>query len=567
MHHSRGIYEHQRAATSEKRVVNLTRSGYPGQQRYGAITWSGDTAATWDTFRRQIADGLNFTVTGNPRWTLDIGGFFVDRKEQWFWRGDYPDGCTDPAYRELYVRWFQLGAFLPMFRSHGTDTPREVWRFGSPGDAAYDTLMRFLHLRYRLLPYIYSIAAWETLFDYTMLRMLAFDFRDDPKVYDIADQFMFGPALMVCPVATPAAKTRKVYLPAGTWYDFWTGEKLEGGRTIEAAAPLDILPLFVRAGSILPMGPIVQHSGEGLEEPLEVRVYGGADDEFTLYEDDNDGYACERGEYRLTKLKWTDAAQEADRGLAAPHARRRSSSRLWQRCRGIQMNRFDSAKWIAAANDLPSLPIFRRSISLHRPPKRAVVHICGLGQFELRVNLKKAGDDELEPAWSNYAKTCYYVTHDITALLHGGENIIDAWLGNGMYNVGAGKRYKKFKGSFGPSKLIAAVELDDVRIVSDEAWKVAPGPITFSCIYGGEDHDARRETPTDWKAVRSTDGPGGQLVPQISPSDSSHADLPRGKSHRTRAGQARLRSRSKLFRSPASWGSRRREPVHHAHHR
>jgi alpha-D-xyloside xylohydrolase len=312
MYHSRGIYEHQRAATNEKRVVNLTRSGFPGQHRYGAITWSGDTTATWDTFRRQIADGLNFTVTGNPRWTLDIGGFFVDRKEQWFWRGDYPDGCTDPAYRELYVRWFQLGAFLPMFRSHGTDTPREVWRFGSPGDVTYDTLLRFLHLRYRLLPYIYSLAAWETLFDYTMLRMLAFNFREDPKVYDIADQFMFGPALMICPVTHPAAKSRSVYLPAGTWYDFWTGEKLEGGRTIEAAAPVEILPLFVRAGSILPMGPIVQHSGEGLYEPLEVRVYRGADGEFTLYEDDNDGYAYERGEYRLTKLAWNDAAEKFD---------------------------------------------------------------------------------------------------------------------------------------------------------------------------------------------------------------------------------------------------------------
>ena len=314
MHHSRGIYEHQRATTSEKRVVNLTRSGFPGQHRYGAITWSGDTAATWDTLRRQIADGLNFTVTGNPRWTLDIGGFFVDRKEQWFWRGDYPDGCTDPAYRELYVRWFQLGAFLPMFRSHGTDTPREVWRFGSPGEVAYDTLLRFLHLRYRLLPYIYSIAAWETLFDYTMLRMLAFDFRTDAAACGVADQFMLGPALMVCPVTRPAAKSRDVYLPAGAWYDFWTGETHQGGRRTELEAPLDIVPLFVRAGSILPMGPIVQHSGEGLDEPLEVRVYAGANGEFALYEDDNDGYGYERGEYRLTKLVWDDAARKLAAG-------------------------------------------------------------------------------------------------------------------------------------------------------------------------------------------------------------------------------------------------------------
>ena len=291
MYHSRGIYEHQRAATSEKRVVNLTRSGYPGQQRYGAITWSGDTAATWQTFRRQIADGLNFTVTGNPRWTLDIGGFFVDSKEQWFWRGDYPRGCDDPAYRELYVRWFQLGAFLPIFRSHGTDTPREIWRFGNPGDVTYDTLIRFLHLRYRLLPYIYSIAAWETLFDYTMLRLLAFDFRHDPRVYDIADQFMFGPALLVCPVTEANAKTRSVYLPSGCdWHDFWTGQRHAGGQTIDAAAPLDILPLFVRAGSIIPMGPKVQHASESLDAPIELRLYDGADRRFTFYEDENDNY-------------------------------------------------------------------------------------------------------------------------------------------------------------------------------------------------------------------------------------------------------------------------------------
>ena len=307
LHHSRGIYEHQRKVTSDKRVVNLTRSGFPGQQRYGAITWSGDIAANWKTLRQQIADGLNFCVTGNPKWTLDIGAFFVAKKEQWFWRGDYPNGCDDPGYRELYTRWIQFGAFLPMMRSHGTDTPREPWRFGQPGDAPYDTIVKFIQLRYRLLPYIYSLAAMETRGDYTMLRMLAFDFRNDPKVYDIADQYMFGPAIMVCPVTEAGAKYRSVYLPAGSdWYDFWTGRCYPGGQSINASCPLEIMPLFVRGGSILPMGPIVQHSGEALGAPMELRVYGGAGARFTLYEDEGDNYKFERGQFTNIPIEWNE---------------------------------------------------------------------------------------------------------------------------------------------------------------------------------------------------------------------------------------------------------------------
>jgi alpha-D-xyloside xylohydrolase len=308
MQHSRGIYEHERAATSDRRVVNLTRSSFPGQQRYGAITWSGDTTATWETLRKQIADGLNFTVTGNPRWTLDVGGFFVDRKEQWFWRGDYPRGCEDPAYRELYARWFQLGAFLPMFRSHGTDTPREVWSFGEPGEPVYDSLIKTLRLRYRLLPYIYSIAARETLHDYTMLRMLPFDFRHDPHVYEVKEQFMFGPALLVCPVTEPGATSRHVYLPAGCdWYDFRTGQRFHGGQTVRAAAPIDVIPLFVRAGSIVPLGPEVQHATESLDAPLELRVYRGRDGRFDLYDDENDNYNYEGGAYCVTPIAWDEA--------------------------------------------------------------------------------------------------------------------------------------------------------------------------------------------------------------------------------------------------------------------
>ncbi|HEX3051237.1 MAG TPA: TIM-barrel domain-containing protein, partial [Aggregatilineaceae bacterium] len=177
--HAQGIYEGQRSVTTKKRVVNLTRSYFPGQQRYGTITWSGDICATWDVLAQQIAEGLNFSVTGAGNWSVDIGAFFAAPRDPWFWRGEYPDGYLDAGYQELYVRWFQVGAFLPNFRSHGTDTPREIWRFGNPGEPMYETLVKFLRLRYRLMPYIYSLAGLTTHRDYTMLRILPFDFRTD----------------------------------------------------------------------------------------------------------------------------------------------------------------------------------------------------------------------------------------------------------------------------------------------------------------------------------------------------------------------------------------------------
>ncbi len=204
--HSEGIYTGQRAATAEKRVFNLTRSALLGQQRYGAVTWSGDVSATWETLRRQIAEGLSFTATGMPYWTNDAGAFFVARRpDLWFWAGDFDGGVADLGYRELYVRWFQYSAWLPVFRSHGTDTPREVWRFGEPGDATYEALASTLRLRYRLLPYLYSLAGWTTHQDYTMLRALPFDFRADTRALDIADEFMLGPAFLVCPIYRPSS--------------------------------------------------------------------------------------------------------------------------------------------------------------------------------------------------------------------------------------------------------------------------------------------------------------------------------------------------------------------------
>ncbi|MDB5082849.1 MAG: glycoside hydrolase [Chloroflexi bacterium] len=318
--HSHGIFEGQRQVTDQKRVVNLTRSAYTGQHRYGTITWSGDTAATWQTLRDQIPAGLNFCVTGSPYWTLDIGAFFVRNKpDLWFWSGDYDEGVADLGYRELYTRWFQLGAFLPMFRSHGTDTPREIWRFGEPGEPVYDSLAKFLQLRYRLLPYIYSLAGHVTQENYTMLRALVFDFRNDPATYAIRNQFMFGPAILVNPVTEPMyygpgsvplegiRKTRPVYLPAGSdWYDYWTGEHLVGGQTVEAEAGLDKLPLYVRSGSIVPTGPDIQYAGEQPDAPLELTIYAGQDGSFKLYEDEGDNYSYESGAFSTILIHWKE---------------------------------------------------------------------------------------------------------------------------------------------------------------------------------------------------------------------------------------------------------------------
>ncbi len=322
--HSKGLYEGQRSVTEKKRVVNLTRSSYAGQQRYATITWTGDTAANWDTLRKQIPAGLHFCATGSPYWTTDIGGFFVAGKEDlWFWNGDYDAGCEDLGYRELYVRWFQVGAFLPMFRSHGTDTPREVWRFGKPGSIWYDTLVRFIRLRYRLLPYIYTVAGWVTQFDYTMMRALPFDFRHDPRAFDIADQYLFGPDFLVNPVLEPmywsahsrrmdvSERQRAVYLPEGCdWYDFWTGSRYSGGQTIQANATLDTMPLFVRAGAIVPLGPEVQSTEEEADSPIELRIYPGKDGSFIYYEDAGDGYEYEKGAFATVPIHWKDQSRQ-----------------------------------------------------------------------------------------------------------------------------------------------------------------------------------------------------------------------------------------------------------------
>jgi len=302
-----GLYQHQRAVTSDKRVFILTRSAFAGQQRYGANTWSGDVVASWDALRNQISAGLNFSLCGIPYFNSDIGGFFL-------W--NFKKKLDDANYCELYARWTQFGAFCPMMRSHGADAPREIYQFGKKGDKIYDAIEKFINLRYRLLPYIYA-ASWDvTANQSTMMRALVMDFSKDKQALDINDQYMFDKSLLVCPVTTPmyskdtkedfsTIKTRQLYLPKGAdWIDFWTGEKYSGGQKIVKETPIDIMPLYVKAGSILPIGPKVQYATEKKWDNLEIRVYPGADGEFTLYEDENDNYDYEKGAYSTITFKW-----------------------------------------------------------------------------------------------------------------------------------------------------------------------------------------------------------------------------------------------------------------------
>lgn len=307
--HSRGIYEHQRATTLKKRVVNLTRSGYAGQQRYGAINWNGDTYATWTSFKRQIPAGLNYMATGNPYWTVDVGCFFVRKDGRWFSQGDYQRGNADPAYREFYTRMLQWGTFLPILRSHGTDTQREPWYFGEPGTPYYDAILDMINLRYTLTPYIYSLASQQTFNNYTMARMLAFDFSYDKNVLDIKDEYMFG-NILVCPVTDPGVTSRRVYLPKGeTWIDYWTGKNYQGGEWIVADAPLNRLPLFVRGGSLIPTTEVAEYTAAQIGKPITVNVYPGKDTSFQIYEDEGDGYGYEQGEYATIELCWDDSSR------------------------------------------------------------------------------------------------------------------------------------------------------------------------------------------------------------------------------------------------------------------
>jgi alpha-D-xyloside xylohydrolase len=303
LQHVGGVYEHQRQTTSEKRVMILTRSAFAGQQRYGANTWSGDVGSNWQTFRKQIPAGLNFSLCGIPYWNTDIGGFFAGA----FVKGG---GAKNPEFQELYTRWMQFAAFTPMMRSHGTDIPREIYQFGERGQWPFDVQEQFINLRYRLLPYLYSTAWNVTAHSGSIIRALYMDFAGDKQVLDIDNQYMFGQSFLVAPVTEKGAKSWPVYLPAGTaWYDFWTGDVIEGGKRVEKETPMDIMPLYVKAGSIVPWGPKVQYAEEKKWDNLEVRIYPGADAEFTLYEDENNNYNYEQGKYSEITFHWNDQAR------------------------------------------------------------------------------------------------------------------------------------------------------------------------------------------------------------------------------------------------------------------
>ena len=307
---AKGIYEGQRASASDQRVFILTRSAFSGQQRYGAATWSGDIATTWYDLKTQIACGLNFCMSGIPYWTMDIGGFAVEPR----FLGKVSKEDQE-EWRELQTRWFQFGTFCPLFRVHGQYPYREMFNIAPEDHPAYQSMLKYDQLRYRLMPYIYSLAGRVTQEDYTIMRALVMDFANDPAVRSIDDQFMFGPDIMVCPVTQYKARTREVYLPKDSgWIEFKSGAYYEGGQTISVAAPYEEIPLFVREGSILPVGPAVQYVGEKPADPIRLYVYTGADGSFTLYEDEGLNYNYENGAFCRISFHYNEAAKTLTMG-------------------------------------------------------------------------------------------------------------------------------------------------------------------------------------------------------------------------------------------------------------
>lgn len=332
-----GVYDHQRAVDSTKRVFILTRSGYIGQQRYGCNVWSGDVVSSWEMLRNQIPAALNFVMTGNPNVNSDIGGFFSGG----YYHHHFGESPKNPRFQELYTRWMQFGAFSPMMRSHGTDIKREIYYFGEKGEPAYDAIEDAIRLRYSLLPYIYS-SSWNVTNDHsTLMRPLPMDFANDHKVWDMNDEFMFGDALLVAPVVEAQytqeiemdvdentgwdrkevsaskdeftvpdfleLKPTVVYLPAGSdWYDYWTNEMYKGGKTISKKVALKDIPMYVRSGSIVPIGPDVQYATEKPWDSLTINVYAGTDGSFNLYEDEFDNYNYEKGAYSIIPFEWDE---------------------------------------------------------------------------------------------------------------------------------------------------------------------------------------------------------------------------------------------------------------------
>jgi alpha-D-xyloside xylohydrolase len=294
---SKAIYEGQRETNDQKRVAILTRSAFAGQQRYGTINWSGDIGWDWDTYKRQIVAGLNYNLTGMPYWTTDIGGFFRPG------RGQY----TDAKYHDILTRWFQWGTFNPIFRIHGYQTETEPWKYG---DTVMNNMRSMMNLRYRLMPYIYSEAWQVSKNGSTIMRPMVMDFKNDVAAIRQSYQYMFGKSFLVAPITEPGVTQWNVYLPQSTaWYNFWTGKRFTGGQTVKTDAPQDKIPLFVKAGSIVPMGKFMQYTSEKPMDTLEIRIYPGADGQFTLYSDEGNNYNYEKGKYAVIPFKWSEQQQ------------------------------------------------------------------------------------------------------------------------------------------------------------------------------------------------------------------------------------------------------------------
>ncbi len=294
------IYNGQRKIDPDKRVFLLTRNGFAGLQRYSTATWSGDIGTSWIDMRMQMPAGLNYSMSGIPFWGMDIGGFSV--------MGKFYDEANQEEWRELQTRWHQFGTFVPLFRTHGQWPQRELWNIAPEGSPAYESILWYMRLRYRLMPYLYSLAGAVHFGDYTLMRGLPMDFPDDPKVRDLSDQWMFGPALMPCPVYEYQARSREVYFPKGGWYDIYTGEYIQGSQTQVVPAPYERIPLFARAGSIIPFGPEIEWSGEKPADDICLYVYSGADVDFTLYEDDGLTYGYEKGKFSTIPISWDEAS-------------------------------------------------------------------------------------------------------------------------------------------------------------------------------------------------------------------------------------------------------------------
>jgi alpha-D-xyloside xylohydrolase len=304
-----GVYKGQRAEDPDKRVFILTRSAFAGQQRNAAAVWSGDVASRWSDLQDQIAAGINMGASGIPYWTNDIGGFSLE--------GRYYNAKGEDLdeWRELNLRWYQFGAFCPLFRIHGQFPFREIYNISPEGHPVYKAMVYYDKLRYRLMPYIYTLAGRTWHNDYTIMRPLMMDHPGDTAVLDVADEYMFGPDLLVCPVYTYHARTREVYLPATSgWYDILTGQWYEGGKTITAEAPLEKIPVYAREGAILPLGPELQYTGEKPADPLTLFIFEGKDGKFTLYEDEGTTYGYEKGAFAGIEFTWDNANKKLSVG-------------------------------------------------------------------------------------------------------------------------------------------------------------------------------------------------------------------------------------------------------------